>query len=351
MNMIKPKMLQKGSTIAVVSLSSGVLGEPFMQQQLRLGVERIESLGFRVKFMPNALKGINFIKENPQARANDLKEAFLDDEVDAILCAIGGSDSYLVTDILHQDQQFAQVVCNNPKMFIGYSDATTSHMFLNGLGLITFYGMTFLSDFAEHDKEMLPYTKQNFEAIIKNPETFNVESSEVWYEERKTFDNSQFGVPRIRHKEQFGHICVKGSGVVEGLLFGGCLESIIQNLELKDSGKYSVFLDNKYWEGIMLIETSEYKITPLQFKDMLLKIERTGAFDKIKGVVFGKPQDQQYMFEYIDIIKEVFKDKDICVLANINIGHAQPHTLLPLGVKYSLNCDACTLTCIEKAFA
>ncbi|EYE88954.1 hypothetical protein Q428_05400 [Fervidicella metallireducens AeB] len=39
--MIKPKSLKKGDKIAVVSLSSGILGEDFVKHQLDLGLKRI----------------------------------------------------------------------------------------------------------------------------------------------------------------------------------------------------------------------------------------------------------------------------------------------------------------------
>ena len=42
----------------------------------------------------SSLKGLDFIKEHPEARAEDLIQAFSDDSIDMILCAIGGNDTY-----------------------------------------------------------------------------------------------------------------------------------------------------------------------------------------------------------------------------------------------------------------
>ena len=42
--------------IAIVSLSRGILGEPFMQFELEIGLRRMGELGLNVKFMPHALK-------------------------------------------------------------------------------------------------------------------------------------------------------------------------------------------------------------------------------------------------------------------------------------------------------
>ena len=62
--MIKPKKLKNGDTIAVVSLSRGVLGEDFCKHQVKIGTERLEKMGLNVIFMPNSLKGIKYTEEH-----------------------------------------------------------------------------------------------------------------------------------------------------------------------------------------------------------------------------------------------------------------------------------------------
>ena len=78
------------STIGIVSLSSGIIGEDFVKHEVDLGVQRIKNLGINPIFLPHSLKGLHFIKEHPQARAEDLIHAFSADIIDMILCAIGG---------------------------------------------------------------------------------------------------------------------------------------------------------------------------------------------------------------------------------------------------------------------
>ena len=40
-------------------------------------------------------------------------------------------------------------VVNKPKIFIGFSDSTNNHLMFNKLGLVTYYGLNFLSDICE----------------------------------------------------------------------------------------------------------------------------------------------------------------------------------------------------------
>ena len=69
------KKLRKGDKVAIVSLSSGMLGEAFCSHNIEIGVKRLREYGLETSFMPNSLKGIEYLKANPKARAKDLKDA------------------------------------------------------------------------------------------------------------------------------------------------------------------------------------------------------------------------------------------------------------------------------------
>ena len=73
--------LRKGDKVAIVSLSSGMLGEAFCSHNIEIGVKRLREYGLETSFMPNSLKGIEYLKANPKARAKDLKDAFMDDSI------------------------------------------------------------------------------------------------------------------------------------------------------------------------------------------------------------------------------------------------------------------------------
>ena len=103
---MKPKCLQKGDKVAIVSLSRGLLGEPFIPHELELGVKRIKELGLVPVIMPNALKGMEYLEKHPEDRAHDLKEAFKDDSIKGIITAIGGDDTFKTVPYLMEDEEF-----------------------------------------------------------------------------------------------------------------------------------------------------------------------------------------------------------------------------------------------------
>lgn len=61
------KKLRKGDKVAIVSLSSGMLGEAFCSHNIEIGVKRLREYGLETSFMPNSLKGIEYLKANPKA--------------------------------------------------------------------------------------------------------------------------------------------------------------------------------------------------------------------------------------------------------------------------------------------
>ena len=62
--MIKPKRLKEGDKVAVVSLSAGLIGEPWAVHKFHLAKQRMKEIfGLELVAMPNALKGVSFISE------------------------------------------------------------------------------------------------------------------------------------------------------------------------------------------------------------------------------------------------------------------------------------------------
>ena len=225
-------------TVEIVSLSSGTIGEPFAAHELKIGIDRLKSMGFQVKFSSHALKGIDYIKNHPEDRASDLIKAYSDPEVDMILCAIGGDDTYRLLPYLFEDDRLKKVV--NDKVFLGFSDTTMNHFMLHKLGVNTFYGQSFLTDLCELDTDMLPYSRRYFEELITTGIIKEISPSDVWYEERTAFDESQIGVPRVKHKNE-GFELLQGASCFSGKILGGCIESM-----------YDVFNNERYQDSVEL---------------------------------------------------------------------------------------------------
>ena len=344
---MKAYNLKKGDKVAIVSLSRGLLGMPFCKHELDLGIKRLEELGLEPVFMDNALKDMDYLADHPEARAADLKQAFKDDSIKGIICAIGGDDTYKIIPYLMEDEEFKELVKNNPKLFTGFSDTTNDHLMLNKLGLSTFYGPNFLVDLAELDNEMLPYTKDAFNLYFDAPSMYEIKPSDVWYKERESYGPEEVGKPRILVKEEHGYEVLNGSGIVTGKLYGGCLESIYDDFagytysdEPEVFKKYNIFPTEAEWkEKVLFIETSEVGIPPEDLNTMLTELKKRNILSNVKGVIVGKPINEKYYEEYKQVYREVFKDLDTPVLYNMNFGHSVPRCVIPYDASVEVDYD------------
>lgn len=335
--MIKPFKLNKGDKVAIVSLSRGLLGMSFCKHELDLGIKRLEEFGLVPVIMSNALKDMDYLKDHPEDRASDLKTAFMDKDIKAIICAIGGDDTYKTIPYLMEDEEFKEAVKNNPKIFTGFSDTTNNHLMLNKLGLSTFYGPCFLVDLAELDNEMLPYTKETFELFFKDINSYEIKSSPVWYYDRESYGPEELGKPRKMHNEEHGFETLNGSGVVTGKLYGGCLDSLYDIYTSERYGneteiytKYNILPTIDEWkEKILFFETSEERMLPSKLEEDLNYFKKMNILQSVKGIIVGKPIDEMYYEEYKEVYKRVFSDIDTPVLYNVNFGHSVPRCIIP----------------------
>ena len=323
--------------IAIVSLSSGIVGEPFVRFEVEIGLRRLKEFGLNVKFMPHACMGIEYLRDHPEKRAEDLLAAFRDPETEMILCAIGGDDTYRLLPYLFDHNELAGAV--NNKVFLGFSDTTVNHLMLHKVGLKTFYGQAFLPDLCEMGPEMHPYTRKYFEELIATGQIREITPSDVWYEERHAFTPDQVGTRTPSHSNR-GFELLQGPPVFTGKILGGCIDSLYDffNGERYPDmpvlcRKYHLFPERKDWEGrILLLESSEEKPTPERYREALEYLKDTGLFDAVSGVLAGKPMDETYAAEYKQLLVEVIDKPDLPIVFNVNIGHAMPRCIIPFGV-------------------
>jgi len=327
--------------VAIVSLSAGTIGEDFARHEVNIGLKRLEEFGLSVKLMPHAMKGIEYVRNHPKERADDLLEAIRDESIDMILCAIGGDDTYRLLPYLFGNDELKNAIekSGKKKVFLGFSDTTMNHLMLHNLGVNTFYGQSFLSDICEMEDDMLPYTKQYFEELLHTGSIKEIVPSDIWYDERTDWSENAVGTLRTKHKNE-GFQLLQGEPVFTGKILGGCLETmydIFDDSRYPDTvslcEKYGLFPDLDDWRGkILLLETCEEQPKPELYKKMLVAFKNAGVFDAVSGVICGKPMDELYFEEYKKIIVEVIDNPSLSVVANINIGHATPRCIIPLGV-------------------
>lgn len=342
MNLIKPCKLKPGDKIATVSLSWGGAGNTEIMWRYLQGKKRLKQVfGLEVVEMENTLKGQEYLYNNPEKRAEDLMNAFKDPSIKGIICCTGGSDTIRTLPYINFD-----VIKNNPKVFMGYSDSTVNHFMCLKAGVSSFYGPSVLSDFGENI-EIPEYTINSVRNVLfSNSAVGNINCSNFWSGDKLLWLERNKHIQRNFIKNT-GYELLQGKGIVRGELIGGCLDVI------RYTKGTSIFPSlESFDKAILFLETSEVYPKPWLLQDDLRWFGAVGILGKISGILWGRPQKGRYYEEYKKIIKKVLKEycaEDIPVLYNASFGHNEPKTVLPYGAMAEIDCENTSFSIIDSA--
>lgn len=341
MELIKPEKLKVGDTIATVSLSWGGAGDSDLLWRYELGKQRLEEIfGLKVIEMEHTLKGSEFIYRNPEARARDLMDAFKNPDIKAIFSCIGGDDSIRLLPYID-----FEIIRNNPKIFMGYSDTTITHLICYKAGLTSYYGPSVLAEMGENIK-VLDYTVEYMKKTLFSSKPIGViPVAEKWTGERIEWIIENKDIVKTMENNQ-GYEFLQGEGIVRGRLFGGCIEVL-------EMAKGTIIWpkDNVFDNTILFFETSEDTPHPDNLLYWLRNYAALGILQKAGAILFGKPYQGKYYDEYKEIIRTIVDENNlynIPIVYNMTFGHNQPMCILPYGAFAEVNCENKTFSILES---
>lgn len=315
---MKISPLKPGDTVGIVAPSSPVMGTPY-EDNYKRGIKEIEKMGFRVKEGKTIYLKKWHLAGSDRERAEDIMDMFLDKEVKAIICAVGGTGADRLLDLL----DYAKIK-KNAKPFMGISDPTvlTSALFqLSGVPSV--YGPDVCFGFGGEK----PNKKKSWEMGMLN----HLLTSE------KPLGTI---VPLTKWKG------LKG-GVGEGYMVGGHL-----NLYARLKGtKYFADIKNKpkifFWEA-----TGKY---PNIDRD-LITLKYFGFFENVSAMIIGKfnLMDEEIEYEGMPKIERLildnFKDYSFPIISSMDFGHLTPNIPLPYGKLAKVDADRITFEILETLF-
>lgn len=344
--MIKPRKLQPGDKVATVSLSWG--GPGTFPHRYRAGVRQLEEeFGLREVEMPHTLKDAGWLSRHPQARAEDLMEAFADPSIRGIIATIGGDDSIRLLPYLD-----LELIRSHPKVFLGYSDTTITHLACFKAGLVSFYGPSIMAGFAENGG-LFPYMVESVRKTLfsAGPVGTIAPNPDGWTAERLDWADPA-NQPRPRKlNPSTGWRFLQGQGVHSGHLIGGCFEV----LDWLRGTAFWPELDA--WQGaILFLETSEEAPSPEVVKYGLRTYAALGVLPRLAGILFARPGGEispETFVEYDKVLLQVVRDEaglaELPIVTGMDFGHTDPMFTLPYGVQAEIDCDRGQFKIIESA--
>jgi len=341
--MIKPEKLQRGDTIAAISLSwGGAGGIPYRYEIGRKQLE--ETFGVTVVPTKNALRSADWIYKNPKARAEDLMEALADSTIKGIISTIGGDDS--IRTLPYMD---LATIRENPKVFLGFSDTTITHFCFYKAGVTSFYGTSLMTGFAENGG-MHQYQMEDIQkTLFDNQPIGQIQPNTVgWTSEMLDWNDATNQSIKRTLQAASPWTFLQGKGTVQGTLLGGCFEILDF---LKDT---PFWVEPKEWKDkILFLETSEMKLKPDNFKWVLRNYAASGILHQINGLLLARPYDNLYKEEYDKALLTVIREEEglaqLPIITGMDFGHTSPIFTLPYGVLAEINCEQQTFSILESA--
>lgn len=316
-NLIKPHKLSKGDTIALISPSYKV-----SEEQKSDAISRVEALGFKV-YIPKSLDDVDgCYAGNPQARADEINNAFNNKDIKGIFAIKGGAGSAHLLDKIDYN-----LIKENPKVFVGYSDITA---LLNAItyetGLVTFHG----------PMPAFPITKFSADYLKKV----------AMYAGKTSFKNNiETNDDLINTKNKT--ITING-GSATGRIYGGNLTVLANMIGSKH------FPSANDWKGkILFIEDIDEQV--YRIDRTLAQLKNAGILSQISGFVFGGCTNCEVgckgSVDLIKTLRNYFAKLNIPVFQGAMIGHIDKTYTIPIGVLVKIDADNGTIEMLEEAVA
>ena len=299
----KPRALRVGDKVRVVA-PAGAWDDTRMRQ----GRTRLEAWGLRVDGPPQT-SSYRYMSAADSDRAADLKDAFMDEDSAAIVCARGGFGSARTGAELAPG--FFEHV--PPKLFVGFSDVSILLMRLvEEAGLVCFHGPMVAADLPSVGG---PAIERFRRMLFGEPDWWDGKAAGVWRE-----------------------------GRASGILVGGCLSVLVTTLgtpyELQTTGRV-LFVED--------VAEPSYRIDR-----RLTQLGHAGKLESLAGLVSGSMtdcDDGQGSDRLAEIVMDVVGQRSYPVLFGLDAGHCSGNTPLPFGCEVSVDSSSSSVELLESPLA
>lgn len=316
--MIFPRPLRTGDEILVVSPSSNTAAH--LPRRLERGIAELKDKGFKVRLSAHVVDSRKPDVLTVESRLEDLHAGFSDPNVAAIVSTIGGWASHQLLDSLDID-----LVRSNPTWFIGYSDSTSLHLFLNSnAGISSIYGPSVLPQFGEYGG-VFPYV---LDSLLKASagDGYLVSWPDFRIDEKLHWDIDD---DRSRESVNATKAVVIAEGTARGRVLAANLETLLSHA------------GTRYWPQlrgrILLVELSD-SVQEWQAQRLIHQLAQQDGFAELAGLGLGWIPRHIGVDEdsIIGRLRSLTLGLGFPVVAGMPFGHVDPIMSIPLGASAEL---------------
>lgn len=263
------------------------------EEELKGAAAFIESLGLVPRIPRGFFKGKTLFSNSDEFRARHLIESLVAPDSKAVWCVRGGYGSLRLLPELKMAKRPARA-----KLFMGYSDITTLHLFLN-----QFWGWSTL-----HSPVL-----DRFGGGRATP--LEIKEAQAFLFGKKT----EQVLKGLRPLNEFAG----RSSAVKGVVTGG-------NVAVLQSSLATPFQLDVRGKILFLEDIGE---RPHRMDRMLVQFEQTGLLKSAKAIVFGDMvlgHDQERKQLWSEVIHGFAKRQKFPVFKGLKVGHGPVQQILPL---------------------
>ena len=327
--------LSKGDRVAVVSPS---FAAPAVWPHVyELGLQRIRDVfGLEPVEYPSTAR----LDATVEEKADDLISAFSDPDIKAVISTLGGDIQ--VTYIKHLP---TTPFINNPKPFFGYSDNSHFMNFLFLQDIPSFYGAALFTQFA-HQKEMNTFTLEYIRHALFDEGEIELRSADTFNDLDLDWGDETLLKQGREYEPNRGWVW-SGDVGGEGVLWGGCIESIDEML------RHAVPIPSleQFTDIVLMLETSE----EIPSADYVMRFVRAlgerGILERVRGVCvgrakareLGKLQSPEERLIYRTAQQETIVttvrayNQQVPIIQNMDFGHTEPQIPMPYGQRVRID--------------
>lgn len=317
-----PEMLKLGDTIGICAPSGGIIA-PEKIEKLELAKKALENLGYKVIETKNVRTEEKGRSASAEIRAKEFMELYENKEVKAIIFATGGD--FLCEMIDYLDWEKLKTL--SPKWMQGYSDITgISYLFNINLDIPTMYSQT-IKDYA-----MKPLFRNLTDSLdIMSGKEISQNSFEMYegsWDEEETSITAQYN---LTDKVEWKNVLGGEKITMQGRSIGGCLDCVMIYIGTKYDNVKNYISSHKEDGIIWFLES--FELGTATVLRTLWQMKNAGYFENCKGVIFGRPLfvREDYDVSFNDTVKDFFKDFNIPVICDADIGHKSPQLAIVNG--------------------
>lgn len=320
--MINFGRLSKTDKIVIWAPSSSA---PYLfPKRFKRALKHLEIRGYNFIIGESCKREKKFELNSVVELAKEFHDYLRNDEIKGIFFATGGWSTIALFPYIDWD-----IVKSNPKVILGYSDATSLLLACYAkAGIKTYHGPMVISEWGEYGGPW-EYTIQSLEKqLFDNCKYIDLQPPDEWTHESLYWDKED---NRRRIVNGLGKWKIYKEGSTEGILIGGNLNT----LSLILGTEYMPTLKN----NVLFIETENY--SEEKFLAFMMQLEIHNVFKEISGLIIGRhanpitgDDSNSSMSKILDII---FRNKDFPIIIDVDLGHTEPMITLPIGGRIMIN--------------